>query len=109
MTMNEALYRYETACANAELISPDGWRTLARDLCDAADALEGRGTGVEQQRKLRDRAQDCAVRARRAESRQAAGDDPMPIDGPTRYRVPATQAEADAQVDEIAANLRWEI
>lgn len=66
-----ALRRYETACANAETIGADGWRTMARDLCDAADALESRATGIEQQRKLRDRAQDCADRAKRAESRRA--------------------------------------
>lgn len=74
MTTNttDALRRYNTAIANAETIGADGWRTLACDLANAADALETAGTSVERQRQFRDRATDCRARAQRAESRRRA-------------------------------------
>lgn len=69
----EALSRYVAAVADRDCIGAVEWRRIATDLCDAADALESAGGSVEQQVKLRNCADHCAVLGDKA-SRSASQD-----------------------------------
>lgn len=68
-----ALRSYDALIPHAAVITEGGWLAMAETLDNAADALAGDVCPFSQPvTKLRDRADDCRARAKRAASRRAA-------------------------------------